>query len=421
MRKADVVVCGGGLTGVAAAVQARRSGAQSVLLIEKNGYLGGMATAGLVQPFMTYCKEGVPRGEGGQLIFGIFEEILDRLEALGGLGPGRDVFDDECMKLVLQRLCAEAGVQLLLHAEVEQVHVKGERLAAVRISSASGIEFVAAECAVDATGDADVAYLCGVPCDKGRAADERCQPMTLCFRMAGVDRSRMPSRAEINALYDAARAQGRIRNPREDVLFFDTLHEDVIHFNTTRVLGADPVSVDDVTRAEQEAREQVFEMVAFLRASVPGFENAYLQRTAAVTGARDSRRIHGQYTLTVEEVLNQARFPDAVCRFAYMVDVHSPDGAGTLRRHLPKGGYYEIPFRCLVPKRVENLLVAGRTISADHEAQSSLRVMPACTAMGQAAGLACARFLRTRTPFAKMNGEKLHRLLVEAGAMPPEA
>ena len=179
--------------------------------------------------------------------------------------------------------------------------------------------------------------------------------------------------------------------------------------------------MDDVTRAEQEAREQVFEMVRFLKERVPGFANAYLQRTAALTGARDSRRIEGQYKLTWMEVLAQARYPDAICRFAYMIDVHSPDGAGTERRCLPEGGYYEIPFRCLVPKRIENLLVAGRTISADHKAQSSLRVMPACTAMGQAAGLACARFLRTRTPFAKMNGEKLHRLLVEAGAMPERA
>lgn len=421
MRKVDVVVCGGGLTGVAAAVQARRSGAQYVTLIEKNGYLGGMATAGLVMPFMPYCRQGVSREAGGQLIFGIFEEILNRLDEMGGLGPDRATFDDECMKLVLQRMCVEAGVQLLLHAEVEQVHVKGERLSAVRVSSVSGIEFLAAECFVDATGDADVAHLCGVPWEKGREKDGRCQPMTLCFRMAGVDKARVPNRDAINALYDEAKAEGLVHNPREDVLFFDTLHEDVLHFNTTRVLNVDPVNVDDVTRAEQEAREQVFEMVRFLKERVPGFANAYLQRTAALTGARDSRRIEGQYKLTWMEVLAQARYPDAICRFAYMIDVHSPDGAGTERCYLPEGGYYEIPFRCLVPKRIENLLVAGRTISADHKAQSSLRVMPACTAMGQAAGLACARFLRTRTPFAKMNGEKLHRLLVEAGAMPERA
>ena len=392
MRKVDVVVCGGGLTGVAAAVQARRSGAQYVTLIEKNGYLGGMATAGLVMPFMPYCRQGVSREAGGQLIFGIFEEILNRLDEMGGLGPDRATFDDECMKLVLQRMCAEAGGQLLLHAEVEQVHVKGERLSAVRVSSVSGIEFLAAECFVDATGDADVAHLCGVPWEKGREKDGRCQPMTLCFRMAGVDKARVPNRDAINALYDEAKAEGLVHNPREDVLFFDTLHEDVLHFNTTRVLNVDPVNVDDVTRAEQEAREQVFEMARFLKERVPGFANAYLQRTAALTGARDSRRIEGQYKLTWME-----------------------------RRYLPEGGYYEIPFRCLVPKRIENLLVAGRTISADHKAQSSLRVMPACTAMGQAAGLACARFLRTRTPFAKMNGEKLHRLLVEAGTMPERA
>lgn len=417
MRKYDVVVCGGGLTGVAAAVQAKRSGAGSVLLIERYGFLGGLATNGLINPFMPYWKQGVPPEEGGQLVFGIFEEILHELEKMGGLAENRCNFDAECMKIVLQRMCLKAGVELLLHTVIEQVHVKGDRMVAVRVANKSGIEFMAADSFIDCTGDADVAHLCGCPWKKGRDEDGQCQPMTLCFRMGGVDRAKMPSDERINELYDEAKARGEITNPREDVLHFDVLQSDVVHFNTTRVILHDATSAWSLTDAEITAREQVWEMVSFLKNHVPGFENAYLQVTAAQTGARESRRIVGEYVLTGEDVMNQARFADAICRFAYMIDIHNPAGSGTERRYLPEGGYYEIPFRCLVPKHITNLLVAGRTVSCDHVALSSLRVMPACAAMGQAAGLAAAERKKKGVAFKDLNGLKLHNALVDTGAM----
>lgn len=420
MRKYDLVICGGGLTGVAAAIQARRSGVASVLLIERYGFLGGMATAGLINPFMPYWKQGVPPKEGGQLVFGIFEEMLDGLAALGGLSASREHFDAECMKLLLQRMCLEAKVELLLHTQVEQVHVKGDRMVAVRVHNKSGIEFMAANAFIDCTGDADVAHLCGVPWKKGREEDGKCQPMTLSFRMAGVDRAAMPPASRINELYQEAKERGDIHNPREDVLYFDVLQEDVVHFNTTRVIDHDPISARSLTDAELIAREQVWEMVRFLKERVPGFEKAYLQVTGTQIGARESRRIVGEYVLTGEDVLGQARFADAICRFAYMVDIHNPAGTGTERHVLPHGGYYEIPYRCLVPKHITNLLVAGRCVSADHVAQSSLRVMPACVAMGQAAGMAAAEQLRKHIPFKDLNGLKLHNRLLEAGAMREE-
>lgn len=421
MRRYDLVVCGGGLSGVAAAVQAKRSGVGSVLLIERYGFLGGMATAGLVNPFMPYWKEGVRPEEGGQLVFGIFDEIRQRMQEMGGYDPKGDHFDAECMKIVLQRMCIEAGVELLLHTFIEQVHLKMDRMVAVRVANKSGVEFMAGGAFIDCTGDADVAHLCGVPWKKGRDSDGQCQPMTLNFRMAGVDRSKMPADSEINRLYNEAKERGEITNPREDVLHFHVMQDDVVHFNTTRVILHDALNTRSLTDAELIAREQVWEMVSFLKKQVPGFENAYLQATAPQIGVRESRRIVGEYTLTQEDVKNQARFEDSVCRFAYMIDIHNPAGSGTERWHQPQGGFYEIPYRCMVPKRIINLLVAGRPVSADHAAHSSLRVMPACVAMGQAAGLAAAIVLRKGGAFKDLNGLKLHNRLVDIGAMKADA
>lgn len=422
MRKYDLVVCGGGLSGIAAAIQAKRSGVEKVLIIERYGFLGGMPTSGLINPFMPYWKTGTPVKAGGQLVFGIFDEILDELAKIGAICEERVHFDAEGMKIVLQRMCKKEGVELLLHTLVEQAHLKENRIVAVRIANKSGIEFIAGDAFIDCTGDADLAHICGVPWKKGREEDGHCQPMTMSFRMANVDRDTMPSNGRINELYDEAKARGEVTNPREDVLYFDVMQRDVVHFNTTRIVMHDAVDARSLTDAELLGREQVWEMVNFLKKDVPGFENAYLQMTATQIGMRESRRIVGEYVLTGDEVIAQARFDDAICRFAYPIDIHNPTGTGTIIRHLPKGGYYEIPYRCLVPKHIINLLVAGRPISSDHQAHSSLRVMPACVAMGQAAGMAAADKIKNNIPsFKEVDGVKLHSQLVEVGAMRKDA
>jgi hypothetical protein len=235
--------------------------------------------------------------------------------------------------------------------------------------------------------------------------------MTLNFRMANVEVERMPSRGEINRLYDAAKADGRVSCPRENVLLFYALQPDVVHFNTTRVTGKSGVNVEDLTDAEMEARRQTHELAQFLVSDVAGFEEAYLQQTAAQIGIRESRRIHGEYTLSAEDVLAARKFPDGIARSAYPIDIHNPAGAGTVIRSVPKGDHYEIPFRCLVPSAVENLLVAGRCVSATHEAQASLRVMPQCFAMGEAAGVAAAVAIRQRIAPRAVDAAELRRAL----------
>jgi hypothetical protein len=380
----DVLVCGGGPAGIAAAVAAARNGADT-LLVERYGFLGGMATAGLVNPFMTWFAASE------QIIHGIFQEILDRLASKGGYGGGQThAFDPEILKVVADEICIESGVRLLLHAFVSGARVEGSTIESASITCKPRTMSLSASTYVDATGDGDLAFLSGVRCEKGRAGDGLSQPMTLNFRMANVDLDRIPSGQGITELYLKAREQGRIDCPRNDVLFFLTTRDGEVHFNTTRVIRRDGTDAADLTAAEIEARKQVAQIVEFLKSDVPGFEDAYLQVTGVQIGVRETRRIVGEYVLTAEDILSARKFDDCIARGSYPVDIHDPDGGGTVLRHLPPGESYDIPYRCLVPLGIDNLLVAGRPISSTHEAHSSIRIMPIACAIGEAAGTAAA-------------------------------
>ncbi len=387
----DVIICGGGPGGVNAAVAAAKQGA-AVLLLERHGYLGGMATAGLVNPFMPYTV----RATGQVLTTSVFNELLDRLQAAGGLAADRATFDDEQMKLVLDEMLADHGVTVLLHTFVQGIDLQNGVLQAARVTGKSGAFTLRAKIFVDSTGDGDVAALAGCTVETGRSEDGLCQPMTLCFRVAGVeaDTQTFPGihrlRDEIDPLYKAAKARGEIANPREDVLIFPTLHPGVLHFNTTRIIHHSALSAASLSDAEQLARKQVVEMIAFLKANIPAFQNAYLQKMAAHIGVRESRRVIGQYVLTAEEILAGAKFSDGIARSVYPVDIHNPAGTGTVLKHLPEGVYYEVPFRCLIPQGASNLLIGSRCISSTHETHSSLRVMPVVAGIGEAAGIAAA-------------------------------
>ncbi|HET6453358.1 MAG TPA: FAD-dependent oxidoreductase, partial [Armatimonadota bacterium] len=252
----DVIVAGGGPGGLAAAVSAARNGADT-LLIERYGFLGGMATAGLVNPFMTYWA-----GEE-QIIGGVLQEVIDRLTALGAYGKGsRTAFDPEAFKFVADRMCEDAGVKVLLHSFLSDVAVSGETIESVEIVGKSGKESLTAQVFVDGTGDADLALMAGARCEKGRNEDGLMQPMTLNFRVCKVDMSRMPPRGEeFNKLFNKAKAEGRLDCPRENVLLFLTTREGEIHFNQTRINRADGTSTEDLTRAEIEGRRQAWQFI----------------------------------------------------------------------------------------------------------------------------------------------------------------
>lgn len=391
--KYDIIVAGGGFAGTCAAIAAARQ-QKSVLLIEKYNCLGGAGIFDLVNPFMRYRKYRL--GENGEKSFdrflsaGIFTEIREKLIEMNGL-KSSNIFNEECLKVVLNRLCIEAGVNLLFGTEVVSVNKSGNMIESVEIYNVGGRSTLSAEIYIDATGDGNLAFMADIPFRLGRDGDNLCQPMTLCFRLAGVDmRQYEIDRPEINPLYKKYREAGKIKNPRENVLVFYTCHDGILHFNTTRVCGLNPTDAYDVTKAEIEAREQVFEMISFLKENFSSFADAYLISTGMQIGARESRMIEGLYTLTEDDVVSCRKFEDGIASCNYDIDIHSPDGTGTYIYMFPADKYYTIPYRCLVPVGCRNLLVAGRCISSTHEAQSSYRIMPTCASIGEAAGTAAA-------------------------------
>jgi hypothetical protein len=273
---------------------------------------------------------------------------------------------------------------------------------------------------IDCTGDADVTALAGFATELGRPEDGLTQPVTLCFHVSGVDPDALPPGAEMTAAYRQARDRGEVDCPREDVLMFPTADQDRFMFNTTRVTGVNGADSLDLTRAEIVGRRQAEAIFGVLRKRFAAFRDAYLVRMATQIGVRETRRIVGDYTLTQDDVLSCARFPDAVACCSYPVDIHNPGGEGTTLIPV-RGDYYEIPYRCTLPHGAENLLVAGRPISCDHGAHSSLRIMPTCVALGEAAGVAAAMAAARGVSPAAVPAEDLRAELIRRGAFVGDA
>jgi hypothetical protein len=396
VKSSDIIVAGGGPAGVAAAIAAARQGANTILL-EKHGFLGGMGTAALVNPFMSYFSGRT------QLVKGIFQEVIERLEnagAFGGVGHSWS-FDPEVYKFVLNELCLEAGVHLQFHTFVVDAITENGKITGLITESKSGRQIMEANIYIDCTGDGDLAARAGAEYQIGRETDGACQPMSIMFKMGGVKNRRKAWEYPVN---DKRLPQGR-------VLFFKMPREGEVMVNMTRIVNVDGTNVEDLTRAEIEGRKQVMEIVEYMKENVEGFEDAYLIMTGPQIGVRESRRIMGEYVLTADDVLQCRKFEDAIAHCSYMIDIHNPTGAGTEKVILPKGQWYDIPYRCLLPKGFDNLLVAGRCISSTHEAHSSLRIQPTCYALGQAAGTAGAIAVKANISPKQVNISELQEKL----------
>lgn len=389
MKKFDVLVAGGGFAGTAAAISAARGG-KKVMLFDKFNAPGGAAAVNLVTPFMPYWTINKERNKREYLTGGIFSEIVGKLRELGAM-EGDDKFSDEYLKLVLNRMIKEAGVTVLYHAYLKDVEKEGKSIKSVTVSALGQDIKIAADTFIDATGDGVLSYLAGCSFMLGRNGDNLCQPMTLCFRVANVDVGRFYAEMpEMQKLYKEKQSSGEIRNPRENILTFVVPAKGIIHFNTTRVVKLNPTDPFDVTEAEFAAREQVFELFNLLKASFSSMKDADLIMTAAGIGVRESRMIEGEHILTANDLKECTKFPDSVARGNYDIDIHNPEGTGTSHYYFAPGEYYTIPYRSLTVKDADNLLVAGRCISADHEAQASIRIMPICASTGEAAGIAAS-------------------------------
>ncbi|MBP3627462.1 MAG: FAD-dependent oxidoreductase [Clostridia bacterium] len=387
MKKYNLIVVGGGLTGVAAAVAAARQGL-TVMLAERSGALGGAMNNCLVYPFMRYWTK-MDDGSTKLLSAGLFSEMRARHDDYKE--PTEDyVFYTEYFKFVLDEMIVESNIDVLFHSTLSSVKTAGEKITSASFATKAGIMEFEADFFIDATGDGDLFYMAGCDYQLGREADGLCQPMTTCFRIANVNYKKYyEQRDEIHEAYREKQKLGLISNPRENILEFRGLGEGLMHLNTTRVIKLNPTDPFDISRAEIKARKQIFEMFNFLK-EYDAFKDSFIVSVAAEIGVRESRKLKGEHILTADELIACTKFEDAIALGNYDIDIHNPEGSGTSHRYFAQGEYYSIPYRSLLPKEFNNMLTAGRCLSATHEAQASVRIMPICATTGEAAGTAAA-------------------------------
>lgn len=447
--QADVIVVGGGPAGVCAAVAAAREGV-SVILAEQGGCAGGMATRGLVGPFMTcYDRKGEK-----MIIRGLFEEIVNRLvkknaaihpsQVHAGTGftswivVGHEhvtPFEPEGLKLVLDEMLEEAGVKVLYHTDFIRPVIEENTITGVIVHSKKGFEILSGRVIVDCTGDGDVAARSGVPFEYGNEELNLVQPATMFFHICNVDAEALEQDIQAN-LHNFYRKDGvnyrslhwRVSEAREhgdwtmnrvSIGLFRRPKSDEWCVNTSRIMHVDATDNESLTMAEMEGRRQADEIMRFLRKYVPGCEHAKLMSTASYVGIRESRHIQGDYRLTGEDLI-QAKVPeDSILLAANSVDVHGRFGPTSNEYVAIEGDYYGVPYRSLIPTGVEQMLIAGRCISADSTAAGAIRVMPPCMGMGQAAGIAAAMAVQQRCTVREINVEKLQEMLKKKGAYLP--
>lgn len=387
----DVVVVGAGSAGASAAITAARQGVRT-LLVDRLAFMGGTSTAVLDTFYAFYTPGEAPR----RVVGGIGWEAVERLTAEGmaferpntyGAGTGV-TYDQETLKVAWEQMAEDAGVKLLLHSWATGVRATADAVDAVRLWNKGGERWVEAEVVIDASGDADVAALAGADHDNA-AQQGTVQSLSTLFKVANVDieRASAVKKAELwDRMRDAA-ASGGYALPRIEGSWHRTPFQGVALIHMTRIPNVDATDPEQLTRAEVIGRRQAREYARFLRDRVPGFEASVVVATSPAIGVRESRRVHGEYMLTRDDVLTGRRFDDEIALCGAPIEDHHA-GGDTDWQYVGEGGVYGIPYRCLVPAALDRLLVAGRCFSATHDAHASARSMATCMAMGQAAGTA---------------------------------
>ena len=406
----DVLVCGAGPAGVAAAIAAARAGA-TTRLIEFNGCLGGVWTAGLLSWILDTSNKT-----------GLMPEMLDRLEQRGGLtrhgGLGYDV---EQMKILLEEMCQEAGVRIRLHTRVCDAVCNARRLEAVITDSKSGREAFRAKAFVDASGDGDLAAQAGCGFDYGHSETGQAQPMSFICLLAGIEPEGVaPFVRGLAENSDWGSPKHNLRKAMNEAgvdpsyamptLFY--IRPGLFCLMANHEYGVAGTNADEITAASLRGRAEVHRLVSALRAGGGPWKDVQIIATPEHIGVREGRRIHGRYTVSTEDLIQGASHEDAVCKVRFPVDVHSTDpnqtkGIASKRVHAKP---YDVPYRALVAKDVDGLLMAGRNISGDFIAHSSYRVTGDSVPMGEAAGVAAALAAKTQRAPHELPWEEIRNL-----------
>jgi glycine/D-amino acid oxidase-like deaminating enzyme len=419
-QRFDVVVVGAGSAGSTAAISAARRGART-MLVDRLPFLGGTSTAVLDTFYAFFTPGDAPM----RVVGGLGWEVVERMKAAGvaferpntyGAGTGV-TYDQEILKVIWEQLAEEAGVTILLHTWATGVQVHDGRIDGVRLWNKGGESVVEGAALVDASGDADLCFMAGVPYEDIRSTPNL-QSLSTIFRVANVEVDRAASlpKTELWGKMREAADSGSYRLPRLEGSWHRTPHPGVVTVHMTRVPNIDATDPVQLTRAEVEGRRQVQEYHRFLRDLVPGFENSVLVATSPAIGVRESRRVIGDYVLTRDDVLGARRFEDEIALCGAPIEDHLA-GTDTRWTYVPQNGVYGIPYRCLLPTRAEGMLVAGRCFSASHDAHASARSMATCMAMGQAAGTAAAMAASAGATPRSVDVAALRERLAKDGAL----
>ncbi len=443
--KADIVVAGAGPAGMAAAWSAAKTGAD-VLLVEKYGFCGGMATTGIVGGILGHYLNEKEPAVGGFLKF-----LINRLSEIGGCEKWEDAFkkygigfDSELLKFASEKLLLEAGVKLLYHSVVSDVKkYKEGTLKAIEVVNKNGKRLVEGKMFVDATGDGDVAHFAGFEYTKGRPQDGKTESMGCVFKIAGIDEEKLTE----DAIKTARKKLSEMRNSGKLRIFNEglgskgsTIRKGERSFNMTRFAG-DGTNAVELTETEISLRQDSFKIFDFLKKNVKGFENSYISAFHINAGIRETRQIKGLFTLTEQDVLEGRKTDDSIARCTYWIDIHCPFGR-TINAHLcckecetiqpcimlekykdylpsknrlypPENDWFSIPARCLIPEKSKNLIVAGRCISADHKAMGATRVMATCMAIGHAAGIMASIAVKEKYDVFQVSVKKVQDILTQ--------
>ncbi|MDP4133365.1 MAG: FAD-dependent oxidoreductase [Bacillota bacterium] len=408
----EVLVVGSGPAGFSAAYTAAKNGA-NVILVEQCGNVGGISTSGLMSHWAGSCASP------------IYNEILKRSaqESEGEFyNKITTIIDPEKLKtLYLEMLCA-VGVRILLYTFACDAIMDGNAIKGVSVVNKSGFTDIYSDVIIDATGDGDIACKSGAEYFKGRETDGKMQPATIMFKVGGVCYEKAVFPPSFETLIETEKGElqslGKkiLPPPSGHVLLYKTTLPGIVTCNMTNCIEIDGTNADDLTKATITCRKQMDDIVKFLREYAPGFENCFIISSAPLIGVRETRHFKGEYVLTEEDILNAKVFEDYIVKDAHFnFDVHNISGAGLDKSGVQHGfkqnAGYTIPYRCLLPEKIENLLLCGRNISGTHMAHSNFRAMPICAGIGEAAGAAAAVAVKNKVSVRKVKSYEIRDLI----------